>query len=478
MVLSVFTNVAALSAQRNLAKANGTLETTLERLSSGLRINAAKDGAAALAISERMSSKVRSLDQARRNAETGISVVQTAESALSEMSVVITRLRELAVQAANGSNTSTDRKTLDNEARQLIKTLDQIASTAEFNGRKLLDGSTQSLRFQTGSENDSNESIDVNLESVKAASLGRIVQAIGNPVDPMYGTGTFSASINGQFLVDSKPFALEIGHDELNWNWQAGSAYAKARAINSMNIAGVRAEALETASYNFNFSAATANYTLKINAVTIFENSQAASVSAMVEAINAKSKETGVIAEATGNAYRLRAPDGRNISISAPSGIQGLPPSVSVPFSARLKLVSDQAIVIGDQTGLDWEVLGFKPGFFGYVTKYPDSLGLAAGFDLSTQSSALEAIDRADAASNKLLALRAQMGATQNRLESTSSFLTSRSETVSSARARTRDADFAMETALLTRNQILQQSASVILAQANLAPQIALKLLL
>lgn len=153
MALSVFTNVASLKGQRQLGKVTNQLEKSFQRLSSGLRINGAADDSAGLAITERMEAQVRGMDQARRNSADAVSLVQTVESGLGEVNGILQRLRELSVQAANDTNTSADRDTLDSEASQLISSLDQIASSTEFNGQKVLDGTTSSMTFQTGANN-------------------------------------------------------------------------------------------------------------------------------------------------------------------------------------------------------------------------------------------------------------------------------------------------------------------------------------
>jgi flagellin len=170
MAQVINTNVASLNAQRQLGKSSNAQATTMERLSSGLRINSAKDDAAGLAISDRMTSQIRGLDQAARNANDGISLAQTAEGALQESTNILQRMRELSVQSANDTNTASDRDNLQKEVVQLQEELNRIANTTSFNGKTLLDGSFSGQEFHVGAE--ANQSISVNISSATTEALG------------------------------------------------------------------------------------------------------------------------------------------------------------------------------------------------------------------------------------------------------------------------------------------------------------------
>ena len=172
MALTINTNIAALNAQRNLGKSQQALSTSMERLSSGLRINSAKDDAAGLAISDRMTSQIRGLNQASRNANDGISMSQTAEGALQESTNMLQRIRELAVQSANDTNSASDRASLDAEVIQLKAEIDRIAATTEFNGRKVLDGTMTDATFQVGANAGENQTISFSIDSTRTAVLG------------------------------------------------------------------------------------------------------------------------------------------------------------------------------------------------------------------------------------------------------------------------------------------------------------------
>ena len=172
MAITINTNVASLNAQRNLSSSQSDLNTSMERLSSGLRINSAKDDAAGLAISDRMTSQIRGLTQAARNANDGISLAQTAEGALQESTNILQRMRELAVQSANDTNSSSDRSSLNDEVVQLKAELDRIAETTEFNGKKVIDGSMSNATFQVGANAGTNQTISFGIQSAAAEDLG------------------------------------------------------------------------------------------------------------------------------------------------------------------------------------------------------------------------------------------------------------------------------------------------------------------
>ena len=193
MALTINTNVASLNAQRNLSGSQSSLGTAMQRLSSGLRVNSAKDDAAGLAISNRMTSQIRGLNQAVRNANDGISLAQTAEGALQESTNILQRMRELAVQSANDTNSSADRASIQSEVTQLIDELDRIATTTKFNGRGLLNGSTAGALFQVGA--DANQTISITIANVSAGDLGNFVAAAGSGSAATPAAGVTIASV-------------------------------------------------------------------------------------------------------------------------------------------------------------------------------------------------------------------------------------------------------------------------------------------
>ena len=474
-----------MNVRRTLGKTTNKLQTSFQRLSSGLRINGAKDDAAGLAITERMEAQVRGMEQARRNAADAVSLAQTVESGMGEISSILQRLRELAVQAANDTNTGSDRATLDQEASQLIASLDQIATSTEFNGQKVLDGTTASLTFQVGANNQADQQLDVALGGVRASQLGNLAtDTAANQVSSTAISGTAGAGnveINGSTINASTPFGSDVGDSATNS--QASSAYAQAKAINASQV-GVKAIAEATTS-QVAFTTAGANaYTLQINDVTILQSGQAGTIEEMVNQINIHSETTGVSAAISGTNIDLTAADGRNINVSVTQGAGGAVATGGATTQGfgddasqrgQLTLTSDNNISITD--GAD--ILGFTGGAtpaanFSIVV---DNNNLNTSVDLSTADRAREAMDRLDSALSRINTLRGRMGAIQNRLESTSSNLAAITENLSAAKSRIKDVDFAQESAAMTRSQILQQAASAMLVQANQAPQAALQLL-
>lgn len=333
MSLVINTNMASQNAQRNITKSQATLTQTMERLSSGMRINSAKDDAAGSAIASRLTSQVRGLDQATRNANDGISLVQTAEGALTESSNILQRMRELAVQSANGTYTSGNRTTLNAETKQLVKELDRISTSTNFNGMNLLDGTAQSVKLQIGS--DANQTIDVSIGAMKSENLG-VSDTAGVGSFGKVATGSsaavaatnltaFSAGdliINGVTIDPAVTSTDTVSHDAKN-----NSAIATAAAINAKaDQTGVTAVVGETKVGGASMTAAASSGTITLNGVAITLNTTddaATSRSSIIRDINLKSTLTGVTATDTGTdngGITLTAADGRNISLDNTAG--------------------------------------------------------------------------------------------------------------------------------------------------------------
>jgi len=311
------TNLSSLNAQNNLSKSQASLTTSLQRLSTGLRINSAKDDAAGLAISERMSSQITGLNQAARNSNDGISMAQTAEGALSSISDSLQRIRELAVQSANGSNTDADRASMQEEASQLLQEIDRVAGQTKFNGRALLDGTLKNQQFQVGA--NAGETISFSVNSAKTKNLGSssaaAITTAQNSGHTALKEGAFS--LNGIAIGPSMASA-----DTASTAEQAASAIAKAAAVNAKSAqTGVTATVNATEVAGSAMTAGAASGTIKVNGVSIdisTSTDAVASRSAVVAAINAKSQQTGVTAEDSGSdngGVKLTAADGRNVAI-------------------------------------------------------------------------------------------------------------------------------------------------------------------
>jgi len=509
MAQVINTNIASLNAQRNLTTSQSSLATALQRLSSGLRINSAKDDAAGLAISDRFTTQIRGLDQAVRNANDGISLAQTSESALAEVSNNLQRIRELAVQSANATNSASDRAALDQEVQQRIAEIDRIASQSSFNGRKVLDGTFGNATFQVGA--NVGETIGVNLStSVRATTIGKTADYVGGSTyNTSLAVGQQGTAVSTVAFV-SGDLTLAIGTGSATsigasvagaGNGQsAASAYAKAQAINGAGINGLTATADTTVQLDLGTTAVAGtetDYDLTINSVAVYSSYNAVTGGALtadqlVAAINANASATGVVAsyDSSNTRVTLTASDGRDIAITqgnVTNANQGLGAAEGTNNSANTTSMAAGAGATATQTyvgsirltAADQIVVGggtpAKAGF----TATSLALGNAAlnSASVTTVAGANTTITRVDAALTSVSNLRSTFGAIQNRFESTIANLSSISENLTASRSRIMDADFAAETANLTRSQILQQAGIAILAQANAVPQTVLGLL-
>lgn len=473
MAQTINTNVMSLNSQRNLNMTQKALSQSIQRLSSGLRINSAKDDAAGLAISDRMTAQIKGMNVAMRNANDGISLSQTAEGAMQETTNILQRMRELSLQSANSTNSSNDRQALQEEVTQLQDELDRISQNTEFNGQRILDGSFSNASFQVGA--NANQTIEFSIGSVKASSIGGIADTTGTEVSAAAATDITIAIGSGSAtsITTSANFAgSETGQE-------ADSAYAKAAALNDAGIAGFSATASTSGTQTAGAigGSATDTYNLSINGVAVYTNldvSTALTTTDLRDAINAVSNQTGVIASESTGDITLTASDGRNITVAESgtgfvAGTNGLTVTggdFDGTLRGTINLSATDSIAIGGTTAT-----------IGHGTSIAKDTNGIDDIDITTADGAQTAIKRIDAALTSVNSTRAQMGALQNRFESTISNLSNVSENLSAARGRIQDADFAAETANLTRAQILQQAGIAMLAQANAAPQSVLSLL-
>jgi len=612
MAQIINTNIASLNAQRNLTRSQSQLNVSLQRLSSGLRINSAKDDAAGLAISERFTTQIRGLNQAARNANDGISLAQTAEGALGEASNALQRIRELAIQSANSTNSVSDRTALNSEAAQLLSEIQRNAQTTSFNGQKILDGSFSTAQFQVGAE--ANQTISFGITGATTNLLGAYQTTSAAAVTTTAFDGTAAAfSINGVAVAAS----ASTGSAGVT----SGSAAAKVTAVNSVTSqTGVTATATNTLAGIAPIAGiGLSNGDLVINGVAVGSIASASTAAVQGQnaatAINAVSNQTGVTAtrNSSTGALTLTAADGRDITISSgnagttqivtnifnavgldastganPTGSNTQTSTVSSNFRTGTGTATTGEVLAGDTIvvdGITYEfnlvgaastsnvevaiaadaantvvagalrdavnaqrtagnttvsaaaagaVVTFTNALVGAEsigavdgidtdsgiahsaeTAGTDAVGTtgvvnggtltlssdknftftgtalaAAGLgsastaltqldsvDISTVGGANSAISVLDGALAQISTIRADLGAIQNRFESTIANLTATSENLSSARSRVQDADFASETAALTRAQILQQAGVAILSQANALPQLVLSLL-
>lgn len=387
------TNVMSLNAQRNLNTNSADLGTTIQRLSSGLRINSAKDDAAGLAISQRFTTQIRGMDQAARNANDGISLAQTAEGALGEIGNNLQRIRELAVQSRNATNSTSDREALNAEVDQLKAEIQRVAEQTNFNGTKLLDGNFGDAVFQVGA--DQGQTITVSgMANANTAELGTWTSptvtsatATGAAMTDKTTGATFAAIGTGDLVINGKNVLLAESAADAT---AASQATALNTAINAAGITGVTA-------------------TLNADGDGVVLNS---------------SKEITIVATANGTASSGIA--NGNVSTTT---VAGTP----------------------------------QQGF--------------ANEDVKSADAADRMIKAMDAALTAVNSSRADLGAIQNRFTSVVNNLQTNSENLSASRSRIMDADYAKETANLSRSQILAQAGTAMLAQANQVPQNVLSLL-
>lgn len=479
MGLRINTNVAALSARRHLGTSTSALRRNIARLSSGNRINGARDDAAGLSIVSRFTARIRGLGQAVRNTNDGLSLVQTAEGALQETSNIIQRVRELAVQSANATNTAGDRVSLQSEVGALVGEVERIATSTQFNSTPLLDGTFVGARLHVGA--GSRETIDLRIADSRSTSLGRQARVVGTQID--LGQVLDGARINGVTLRD-----IEATDDQLSTRFGERSAIAKAHIINDATaFTGVRAlvdAAVFTGSSTPQAGALDVDDYIEINGIAIsgvsVEDNDANG--ALVDAINAAADQTGVLASKDEESrIVLTAADGRNIEVrtlTATAGtVSGLQPGANLRVRAGgLTLQSEDNIVLDLSLASDAAALGIGVGA-GENILGVNSANAFATVDVSTVAGANRTIDIADVALRQVQRRRSSLGAVQNRLESTLENLAANAENLAAARSRIRDADFASETASLARNSILQQAGVSVLAQANAQGEQALSLL-
>ena len=484
------TNIMSLNSQKNLNRSQSALSTSLQRLSSGLRINSAKDDAAGLSISERFTSQIRGLTVAARNANDGISLSQTAEGSLEEVGTILQRVRELAVQSVNATNSSSDRKALQLEVGQLTSELNRIAKNTEFNGQKILDGTFGTALFQVGA--NANQTIVATTSNFKTDQYG----------DYRINAEHNSATVNNR--ISTAGSIVITGADGAGTvTYSAGdSANDIVQSINQLgDKTGVYANAITDVDLSFS---AAGSYQLTVkgdNATTpatvSFDLNATTGVEALasaVQAFNDKSSKTGVTAtvKEDGTGITLTHYEGENIgvndttfsnagnvTVTGGTGVGGTTGSGSVTLTANTTVESSVGVgqITFDSTK-SFSIVESTAGTPVMVgTSSSSTLQKVADIDISTVTGGNLALSIVDAAIAQVSNQRARFGALQSRFESTIRNLETSVENLSGARSRIRDADFAVETAELTRSQILQQAGTAMLAQANSIPQNVLSLL-
>ena len=499
MTSTINTNVNSLTAQRNLSMSQTSLSTSLQRLSSGLRINSAKDDAAGLNISERMTSQIRGLSQAARNANDGISLAQTAEGALGAAGTILQRVRELAVQSANATNSASDRAALNAEVGQLTSELDRIAKTTEFNGQKLLDGSFGSAVFQVGA--NANQTITATTANFSTSKYGN--NRIGSAVAATAGgvgdlvTGS-AAGANASTAITGA--ASTIAANSIIVNGALGTSTVTVTAGDSAKTVAANINAKTgttgvTASARTQIDATTLTASTSYSLSVISDNSTAATISfsvgsggntadglaGAISAFNDKSSTTGVTAKlnTAGTGITLTNESGNDIKIttSATSGAITVQAQTLAANAAASVYVTGAVTLDSEKTfGISNTASAAGLGYFTAATS-GSQLQAASTLDVSTVDSSTRTLATVDSALAAVNGQRASFGALQSRFDTTISNLRTTSDNLSASRSRIQDADFAAETANLSRAQILQQAGTAMVAQANQLPQGVLALL-
>jgi len=479
------TNISSLTAQRNLSTSQASLSQAIQRLSSGLRINSAKDDAAGLAISERFTSQIRGLNQAARNANDGISLAQVTEGAMQAAGNVLQRIRELAVQAANASNSAGDRQALQQEVGQLVAELDRISQTTEFNGQKLLDGTFGTQQFQVGA--NANQVIIASTANLRTTVYGNNqVQSSGVAIQAAAASGGTASNgiLGGDIVINGY-----LGTATVSGVPADSSTKAIAEAINLKQgetgvVASSRTEvAMSMASGAYAIAITSDN----AEAVTVSfsvtgDGTTADNLASAIAAINEQSAKTGVTASYNEGAIILTNATGANIGLDVATA----PTDVSVQKRDSDGILVDVAVAVSAGSGTNisgYVTLDSQKSFSvasdgtGAVAPGGSTLVRVADLDVSTFMKATDALKTVDSALAYISGERAKLGALQSRFETTIANLQITSENLSASRSRIQDADFAAETAALSRAQILQQAGTAMVAQANQIPQGVLQLL-
>ncbi|OYO30435.1 flagellin [Janthinobacterium sp. PC23-8] len=479
MASVINTNTASLNAQRNLSTSQSALSTSLQRLSSGLRINSAKDDAAGLAISERFTSQIRGLDQAKRNANDGVSLLQTAEGSLKSTGDILQRVRELSVQSSNATNSAGDRKAIQAEVGQLLSEADRISQTSEFNGLKLLDGSFGSASFQVGA--NAGQTIQATTANFRTNNYGNNQSSAAPPANvttgTAYSTGTFdiqglkTASVSVATTDTAQTLAASINAKTADTGVTATAKTEESVKFTAGAVYSLAVTSDNTTASNVTFTVGATNASGLASAVSAFND--VSSTTGVMAKLN-DAKDGLVLTNVAGNNITLKNNSATASFTSASIGADGTATAALTVATTNtaasmgyISMNSDKGFSIGNDTGAG------KSG----VAAGAASLNAVSSIDVSTVKGANDALKILDSALASVNSQRASFGALQSRFETAVSNLESTSENLSASRSRIQDTDFASETAKLTRGQILQQAGTAMLAQANSLPNGVLSLL-
>ncbi|WP_341489147.1 flagellin [Photobacterium damselae subsp. damselae] len=478
MAVTVNTNVSAMTAQRYLNSASNGVANSMEKLSSGLRINSAKDDAAGLQISNRLTSQTNGLNVAMRNANDGISMAQTAEGAMQESTNMLHRMRDLALQSANGSNSDEDRAAIQKEVTALQTEMTRIADTTTFGGQNLLDGSFGTKEFQIGA--NANETIGVSLGDISANAIGNFTaEGKGTKLGSETPTSAAGSAAGGKFAVVATAGDLNLSGPNGTGKVSVSATDTVSSIADNINSANTGIKAETTVSTKLTGLTDGETGTLEIGEDKFDLAKYKGDNKKLAEDIG-KAGYTATVSK-DGNEISIEAKNVDGIMISnakkpasgtgvALDGVGAAADTNNIVKNAELKLSANSnfSVTNADSTkDVLAEVIGSGTGTKNSV----------ADIDLTTQSGSQDALAVIDAAIEGIDSQRADLGAVQNRFNHTLNNLSNINENVNASNSRIKDVDFAKETTNMTKNQILQQASTSILAQAKQIPQSALSLL-
>ena len=491
MALVINSNVASLATQRALTETQKDSSVSLQRLSSGLRINSASDDAAGLAISNRFTAQINGLSAAMRNANDGISLIQTADSALAEITDNLQRMRELAVQAANGTNQDTDRDALDAELQQLVDEIERVADGTQFNGNTLFDGNF-TANIQVGADNagtDAFNRVAVGAASFIDAQTANLGTTGATAISTTIRAGTDETGVAAADVLINGTDIGAVGKGG-NGSYAANIAQAITNADSDVTTT-VNASTLATGALTAIVQGSSGTYTLSINDVSIFAaDATGITTAEMDDAIDSKQSELAALGITyTGDAasgFTFTRADGGNINMVEQAGTAAIATggfanglangngttALTTSGYGSVTLASDFEIVIG---GADTTTVGQTAA--ATISAAAGTGTALTSIDLQDENNSQTALTSIDSALNSVNLARSNLGANYSRLDSVSSSLAATVENYTAARSRVQDADFAVESANLARTQVLQQAGISVLAQANALPQQVLALL-
>jgi flagellin len=480
MALTVNTNIASLNVQKNLTRSSDALQTSMQRLSSGLRINSAKDDAAGLQISNRLTSQINGLQTAIKNAGDGISIAQTAEGAMQESTNILQKMRTLALASANGSPSAEDRKSNNSEYAALTAELSRIATTTTFGGRKILDGSFGTTAFQVGA--NANETINMSLGDVSANNIGsqQLKSVAIAPNATGVGAGAIAVTGGGQTATVNIAAGQSAKTTAAQLNGAVGGLSATASTevrfgVNTANITGA--------------APGTANFSIQVGSGTAVNLVGVTDTAGLADQLKSNAAKLGISVNfnATTNNLEIKSDTGENIifagaDASAQAGITVAAKDGAGAYGAGVAATAAAlqvtgAVSLNSTNSYSMNGAGATGLFVAAGTTVSSTKTVVSNTDVTTAANAQNAVDVITQAIANIDSQRADLGAVQNRFDSTVANLRSISDNSTAARGVVQDVDFASETAQLTKQQTLQQASTAILSQANQLPNAVLKLL-